>query len=66
MYFILGCTLFGCAYSRAFNDAYDVPFGEARVVDIFRELISAELIIQASFKTLDRYILVARLFMGYD
>lgn len=54
------------AYTRSFNDAYEVQSGEARMVDILVDLISSYFTPHASAITKDRYILVACLWMGCE
>lgn len=49
------------AYARAFNEAYDVPFADARALDIRRDLQSSDFIPQESVSTYLCYIRVALL-----
>lgn len=69
---VLSCTSFQVvlhsvmAYAQTFNDAYRVAFGEARITSIRRNLRPADLTPQASPRTYDRYIRVARLCMRWD
>lgn len=49
------------AYERTYNDTYDIPFAQAKVSDICRDLQTSDFIPKASVSTYDRYIVVARL-----